>query len=242
MEWALNILYKFVASVLGHNKTHFSSSRLTIMEPTDNPEPMSVEVRRALAKVDRYLAEHRTAMKEGRLMQHEIFWRDHYDWLKEKGYVLSPRYSPQWEPSWINTDKDWSECANSNDHVRDFTLSNHIRATHMEKQSYDDVSIKATRLIEGSKVVLRKIKRDSSEADFGKFFSSAPRSSDPRNHCIPVYEVLDILDDEKTSIMVKPSLPSCLLVDFDTVGEVIEYVRQMLEVSVVWDATTPEYC
>ncbi|KAJ3826605.1 hypothetical protein EV361DRAFT_585149 [Lentinula raphanica] len=28
------------------------------------------------------------------LWLNEIFWRDHYDWLKSKGYLLRPRYHP----------------------------------------------------------------------------------------------------------------------------------------------------
>ena len=32
----------------------------------------------------------------------EIFWRDHWDWLQQKGYLLRPRYKPDWVPSWRN--------------------------------------------------------------------------------------------------------------------------------------------
>ena len=35
-----------------------------------------------------------------KLSNNEIFWRDHYDWLLESGYLLRPRYKPGWEPSW----------------------------------------------------------------------------------------------------------------------------------------------
>ena len=30
----------------------------------------------------------------------ELFWRDHYDWLKAAGYRLRPRFRPGWIPSW----------------------------------------------------------------------------------------------------------------------------------------------
>lgn len=36
----------------------------------------------------------------GHLGPSELFWRDHYNWLKECGYVLRPRYAPDWVPSW----------------------------------------------------------------------------------------------------------------------------------------------
>lgn len=29
----------------------------------------------------------------------EIFWRDHQEWLQEKGYMLRPRYHPDWVSS-----------------------------------------------------------------------------------------------------------------------------------------------
>lgn len=40
------------------------------------------------------------AMEELRLFRIEIFWREHYIWFKEKGYLLRPRYHPDWIASW----------------------------------------------------------------------------------------------------------------------------------------------
>ena len=34
------------------------------------------------------------------LLPGEEFWRDHQVWLQEQGYMLRPRYHPDWEPSW----------------------------------------------------------------------------------------------------------------------------------------------
>lgn len=50
------------------------------------------------------------ATKEGRLNQSEFFWRDHYHWLKEKGYLLRPRYHPEWVASWAGTDECYVLC------------------------------------------------------------------------------------------------------------------------------------
>lgn len=41
-----------------------------------------------------------TAMAEYRLYSVEIYWRDHYFWFKEHGYLLRPRYHPEWVASW----------------------------------------------------------------------------------------------------------------------------------------------
>jgi hypothetical protein len=35
----------------------------------------------------------------------EIFWRDHQKWLQEAGYMLRPRYLPDWKPPWEGTNK-----------------------------------------------------------------------------------------------------------------------------------------
>ena len=44
------------------------------------------------------------------LMPHEVFWRDHQPWLEQKGYMLRPRFHPDWRPSWLNTKKDPLSC------------------------------------------------------------------------------------------------------------------------------------
>lgn len=57
----------------------------------------------------------------------EIWWRDHYNQLSNRGYLLRPRYSPQWVPSW-KTSKNG--CKTSEDgmrlEVRMFLLPVHI--------------------------------------------------------------------------------------------------------------------
>ena len=48
-------------------------------------------------------------LKPGELDENEIWWRDHQVWLQERGYMLRPRYRPDWTPSWEDTgrDGDW---------------------------------------------------------------------------------------------------------------------------------------
>ncbi|KAF9072415.1 hypothetical protein BDP27DRAFT_1320408, partial [Rhodocollybia butyracea] len=36
-----------------------------------------------------------------KLEKYEEFWRDHYDWRKDQGYLLRPRYRPSWVASWL---------------------------------------------------------------------------------------------------------------------------------------------
>lgn len=37
---------------------------------------------------------------EPELTDAECWWRDHQNWLAERGYMLRPRYRPGWVPSW----------------------------------------------------------------------------------------------------------------------------------------------
>lgn len=107
-----------------------------------------------------------------------------------------------------------------------------FRSLIINMNQSSDTRLDATRMLDGTKVILKKVSRDSSDAQFGRLLSSPPYSSNPRNRCVPVYAVLDITDDEGPSIMAIPdSLDTCFKVDFDTVGEVVEFVRQMLDVS-----------
>ena len=38
--------------------------------------------------------------RNGRLAEYETWWSQHYEWLKEQGLLLRPRYAPDWVPSW----------------------------------------------------------------------------------------------------------------------------------------------
>ena len=68
------------------------------------------------------------------------------------------------------------------------------------------------------------------EADIGLFFSTDAIASDPRNHCIPIYEVLQPPDDEDKIILVMPLLREYYNPPFDTVGEVVDFLQQVFEV------------
>ena len=49
-----------------------------------------------LAKAE---AEQRERPPTTNLMEDEVFWKDQQVWLQEKGYMLRPRYHPNWVPS-----------------------------------------------------------------------------------------------------------------------------------------------
>lgn len=47
------------------------------------------------------------------LLPSELFWKEHQPYLSERGYLLRPRYSPSWEPSWKGTRLDSLFCEDS---------------------------------------------------------------------------------------------------------------------------------
>lgn len=50
---------------------------------------------------------------DGELSEFELWWSQHYHWLKDSGYLLRPRYAPDWTPSWQGTKKSWVLCEDS---------------------------------------------------------------------------------------------------------------------------------
>lgn len=54
------------------------------------------------------------SVKDGKLFPTETFWANHQTWLKEAGYLLRPRYQPDWVASWIkDPSKFWVACEDS---------------------------------------------------------------------------------------------------------------------------------
>ncbi|KAJ6629476.1 hypothetical protein B0H10DRAFT_1987354 [Mycena sp. CBHHK59/15] len=142
----------------------------------------------------------------------ELFWSDHCDWLKEKGYILRPRYQPGWVPTWIATKKSMLECE--------------------DRQTYPrDVVMDATRISDGAFVMLKYIKLEvhPHEVEIGTWFSQEPQASDPDNHCVPIFDVLDVPDVPGRQIIVMPLLRNYDKPRFDTFGEAVEFFSQIFK-------------
>ncbi|KAJ7167562.1 kinase-like domain-containing protein [Mycena filopes] len=153
----------------------------------------------------------------GFLMSHELFWRDLRQWLESRGYMLRPRFRPTWVPSWLSTGKSAMLCEDS---------------VHFLVGYYSSL-IDATRLKDGSPVFLKRIDKFvpqfMAERDIGLYFSASPRAADPRNHCIPICEVLEIPHNNQYELIVMPRLREFISPRFDTFGEAVEFFRQIFE-------------
>ncbi|EIW87431.1 hypothetical protein CONPUDRAFT_134578 [Coniophora puteana RWD-64-598 SS2] len=146
------------------------------------------------------------------LFKPEVWWAERYQWLKDRGYELRPRYRPGWTPSWRGTKKQFYQCEDGHCFV-DTNLA-------------DAVCVKY-----GKFVMLKKIWAavHPYEAEIGQFLTSGSLATHPSNHCIPILEVLQDPEEEDRLILVMPLLKMFWDPFFDTVGEVVEFCRQLFE-------------
>ncbi|TCD65334.1 hypothetical protein EIP91_002772 [Steccherinum ochraceum] len=148
------------------------------------------------------------------LNENEIFWRDLVPYLMEKGYKLRPRYQADWVPSW----KARGE-----------------RPSNLRHEDFPGLArpgvLDAVRISDGEMVFLKRIssKTHEREKEMTMMWSAEPLSSDPRNHCVPVLDVLDLPGSSEETLLVLPLLRLFSDPAFLTVGEAMEFFRQAFE-------------
>ncbi|KAJ3481139.1 hypothetical protein NLI96_g7865 [Meripilus lineatus] len=148
-----------------------------------------------------------------RLGESESFWSDHSQWLEEKGYMLRPRYRPGWVPSWVAENKPMP-----------------LMAEDQRYFGHPD-TMDATRISDNALVMMKRM-NDSLENEIATYFSTEPLASHSRNHCVPVYEVLQVPDptgDDDEIIIVMPLLRPFYNPRIKSVGEAVEFFRQIFE-------------
>ncbi|KAJ6625295.1 kinase-like domain-containing protein [Mycena sp. CBHHK59/15] len=157
---------------------------------------------------------------ECRLGEFELFWRDHCSWLKDCGYLLRPRYSPNWTASWKDDLDLWGD---AEDGILPLTAA----------------VLDATRISDGASVILKQSDRydPTTPAPLHVFrevymfhkFSTEPLASDPRNHCVRLNEVLHVPDDADKDLIVMPLLFDWVKIRFMTIGEAVGFFSQIFE-------------
>jgi hypothetical protein len=68
------------------------------------------------------------------------------------------------------------------------------------------------------------------EAEIGTFLSSEPLAFELGNHCVPLFEILQVPDNEDILLLVMPYLRPYNDPRSETIGEAIEFFRQFFEV------------
>ncbi|KAF5387969.1 hypothetical protein D9615_000850 [Tricholomella constricta] len=174
--------------------------------PSDRPFLSSPS--HGLALQLRQLYEYQTVLNE-----HEQLWGDRYQFLLSKGYQLRSRYAPGWTPSWLNMDIDPAYCDDSIETVLPMILD-------------------ARRLTDQVIVCIKRInpREVTDEVKIAKYLSSAAMLRDPMNHCVPIWDSFKDPILPKVEYIVMPSLRSYDEPEFGAVGEVVDFVTQMLEV------------
>ncbi|KAJ4471466.1 kinase-like domain-containing protein [Lentinula aciculospora] len=144
------------------------------------------------------------------LDENELWWTGHFEYLKERGYMMRPRYRPGWQPSYRPGTLDvlFAEDAQTLPHP---------------------YIMDALRMSDSYMVALKLVKVSTGEDAIATFFSNEEHNTNPRNHCIRVLEVLPVpgIDDEK--IIVMPWLRKIMDPRFRTIGEAVHFFREMIE-------------
>ncbi|KAG6855620.1 hypothetical protein H0H87_000226 [Tephrocybe sp. NHM501043] len=146
---------------------------------------------------------------KGQLTQIEVFWRKHCQFLKEQGYILRPRYQPDWKPSWLGTSNSFVDFEDGVTCIR--PLLDAVRA-------------------DGTLVMLKAVNpiEMPDEISVGNLLSSESMAS-PRNHCVHYLDILGPPEGSKEVFIVLPLLVYIDRAPFETIGEVMEFFRQIFE-------------
>ena len=171
------------------------------------------------------------AIAAGLLSDLEVFWRDRYDWLLSVGYRLRPRYSPDWTPSWKKNNKSRLDCEDGvRPQVGVAFVAPQCDTHHAPPQTTKVMD--AVRVNDDTIVMIKRISKSQHplESEIGLHLSSPELSSDPRNHCGRILDVLADPYDKDIQLIVMPLLRAHYDPKLETVGEAVELFRQMFEV------------
>ncbi|KAK7014216.1 kinase domain-containing protein [Favolaschia claudopus] len=117
--------------------------------------------------------------------EHEKFWVDMQPFLLSQGYLLRPRYQPNWIPTRVAKPSFFPQIYED------------------ERAIFYDQVMDAARASDGRKVILKHIESDGNEMDIIKFLDSPPARKDPRNRTIPVLDIIPI-PETSWSFLVMP--------------------------------------
>jgi hypothetical protein len=88
----------------------------------------------------------------------------------------------------------------------------------------------AVRISDSQKVVLKKVSTASYEIPIAQLLSSPALRNDPRNHTVPVLDVIPLPADDDWALLVMPALLEFQKLPFRRVGEFCEAALQYLQV------------
>jgi hypothetical protein len=72
------------------------------------------------------------------------------------------------------------------------------------------------------------------EVEIGRYLSTEHMLRDPTNHCVPIMDYFRDPIDPEIEYIVMPNLRPFNDQAFRVIGEVVDFVSQVLEVSMLW--------
>ncbi|TFY55848.1 hypothetical protein EVG20_g9170 [Dentipellis fragilis] len=146
-------------------------------------------------------------------------WAKIQPWLQSQGYMLRPRFRPGWTPSWK------SKTAGKEISFRE------AEDAIPHDNIYASATIDAVRTSDGRRVCLKRVPcraEDSAEVAILQFLSQSELRKDPRNHAIPL---LDVIRAPDHCFLVLPFFRTLMShgEHFNTIGKRFDLVSQTLE-------------
>ncbi|KAL5536325.1 hypothetical protein ACEPAF_146 [Sanghuangporus sanghuang] len=138
----------------------------------------------------------------------EKWWGTRFSMLESRGYRLRERLRPGWTPPWITDPSLAPELCED-------------AARNLYPQITD-----ATRVVDGSCVIIKKISKGSNEKSIALFLSS---TKDEKNHSVPILDTFPDDTDDGIEFIVMPVLRKFNSPPFVIVNEIIDFFRQTLE-------------
>lgn len=92
-------------------------------------------------------------------------------------------------------------------------------------------TVDTTRLSDRATVVIKRVRKGRSEISIAQFLSSDSLRRDPKNHCVPIIETFCNESEPAIEFLVMPILRKFNSPPFYVVSEVVDFIRQTLEVN-----------
>lgn len=88
---------------------------------------------------------------------------------------------------------------------------------------------RATRCLDGTKVMVKAVHRDSRELDIVRYLSAPAQQRDPMNHCIPILDLIDAPQDDLCFIVMEEWSADMLPEVPVSIGCLMESLRHCIE-------------
>ncbi|KAG5338875.1 hypothetical protein C0989_005751 [Termitomyces sp. Mn162] len=151
----------------------------------------------------------------GHHLHSERFWVENQPYILARGYQLRPRYRAEWVPSWKNHEGPIQSLRMFEDAIVASGSHGHI--------------LDAVRISDGVKVVLKRLDTRSEELRVAHYLLSPQLAKDPRNHTVPILDVIPLPNSHSEALLVMPQLLHFAEIPFVRFGEVVEAVQQFLQ-------------